>query len=273
MMAEASTILVDPAWLGEHMEDPNLVIADARNPQEYAAAHLPGAVHLPLAGYQIAETSAEGLAAYARQLGPAVAQAGINHGDTVVVYDMDIGPPAARTFWALEHLGHSNVRVLNGGIQAWYRESRPLSSDPVRRPAGDFEPDPQPERVAGVDEVQAHLEDQGWLILDSRSESEYKGQQVPFGCSRAGRIPGAKWLEWNQLVEPTGRLKDQVDIHAAAEAAGASNEKDLVTYCHVGSRSAHLYLSLRSAGYRKVRNYVGSWNEWGNRADLPIEGG
>jgi thiosulfate/3-mercaptopyruvate sulfurtransferase len=187
----------------------------------------------------------------------------------VVVYEQDSGVRAARAFWFLEYLGHPNVRLLDGGFDGWLAAGLPSTTEAAAPIPSQWHGTPQPERLATWREVRDRLGSPATTIVDTRGDAEYFGEEVR--ARRGGAIPGAVHLEWKKNLTAAGAFKSPADLAAMYEAAGVKPDREIVTYCQGGYRAAHTYLALRLLGYPHVRNYTGSWREWGDREDLPIE--
>jgi len=176
---------------------------------------------------------------------------------------------AARAFWFLEYLGHPNVRVLDGGSQAWERAGLPMTTETVAPTPSTWHGTAHPEKLATWRQVSDRLGQPGTVIVDTRSDGEYRGEVVR--ARRGGAIPGAVHLEWTRNLAADGTFLPSDQLRAMYEGAGVTPDREVVTYCQGGYRAAHAYLALRRLGYARVRNYTGSWKEWGDREDLPIE--
>jgi thiosulfate/3-mercaptopyruvate sulfurtransferase len=271
-------LLVETDWLAKHVDDPNVRIVDLRyyfdgrdGRQIYLAGHLPGAVH---ASYptDLADpsTTPPNLIPGPDYLAAAMSRLGIANQTLVIGYDDEGGHFASRLWLNLRYYGHDAVKILNGGIEKWRDEGRPLATGPVQVPPATFQPGPaRPDlRIAG-DELSDHLGDPGLAVLDVRRRSEYTGEEVR--AARGGRIPGAKLLFWQENLNPDWTFRSADEIRQRHEAAGVADDADVVTYCQGGVRAAHAAFSLYLTGYENVRVYDGSWAEWGNRAELPVE--
>jgi thiosulfate/3-mercaptopyruvate sulfurtransferase len=187
----------------------------------------------------------------------------------VVVYEGQSGVRAARVFWFLEYLGHPNVRVLDGGVSTWTRAGLPLTTDTVAPTPSTWHGEADPLRIATWSQVQDRLGNPDTAIVDTRSEAEYYSENVR--ARRGGAIPGAVNIEWKRNLTPEGTFKPADDLKAMYGNAGVTPDREVVTYCQGGYRAAHAYLALRILGFPRIRNYTGSWKEWGDRDDLPIE--
>jgi thiosulfate/3-mercaptopyruvate sulfurtransferase len=247
---------------------PPLVI-DLRPAEDFAAGHVPGAVHLDLWGLSLTDTDPGPLKAFMWIIDHLFNLRGVDAKTPVVVYDEHTGMRAARAFWFLEYFGHPHVQVLDGGFGAWTRAGLPVTRDAAPPPKSSWAGVPQAHTIATWGDVKDRLGRPDVVILDTRSDAEYDGTLVR--AKRGGRIPGAVHVEWARNLTPDGGFKSAADLRAMYEAAGVTPDKEVVTYCQGGYRAAHGYLALRLLGYPRVRNYTGSWKEWGDREDLPVE--
>ena len=247
-----------------------VVVLDLRPAEQFAAGHLPGAVHLDLFGVSLVDTDPAPLDAFLWIIAHLLATRGVSAVRPVVAYDEQSGIRAARAFWFLELFGHPDVRVLDGGCGAWQRAGLPLTHDPRPPRKADWEVARNDERVLATwKDVRGRLGSPDTVVLDTRSDGEYLGTTVR--AKRGGAIPGAVHIEWTRNLAADGTFKPAAELQAMYEAAGVTRDKEVVSYCQGGYRAAHSYLALRLLGYPRVRNYLGSWKEWGDREDLPIE--
>jgi thiosulfate/3-mercaptopyruvate sulfurtransferase len=263
-------MLVTPHELAAELErqSPPLLL-DLRPAEQFAQNHLPGAFHLDLWGLSLIDTSEAPLNAFTWMVGHLFSLRGVTPDRPVVVYEEDSGMRAARAFWFLEYLGHPNVRLLDGGIRAWIAAGLPVTTEATSPTPSAWHGTPQPALVATWREVKDRLGNPATLLLDTRSEEEYYGELVR--ARRGGAIPGAINLEWKHNLTPEGTFKPAAELAAMYAGAELSPDREVITYCQGGYRAAHSYLALKLAGYPHVRNYTGSWKEWGDREDLPIE--
>jgi thiosulfate/3-mercaptopyruvate sulfurtransferase len=245
------------------------LVIDLRPAEDFAAGHVPGAVHLDLWGLSLVDTDPAPLKAFMWIVDHLFNLRGVDANTRVVVYDEQSGMRAARAFWFLEYLGHERVQVLDGGFGAWVKAGLPVSRDAAPPPKSTWTGMPHEGRIAAWRDVKDRLGRAGTVIVDTRSDGEYTGTLVR--AKRGGRIPGAVHVEWTRNLGPDGAFKPAAELRAMYEAAGVTPDKEVVTYCQGGYRAAHGYLALRLLGYPRVRNYTGSWKEWGDREDLPIE--
>ena len=245
------------------------LLIDTRPAEEFARGQLPGAVHLDLWGVSLIDTNEAPLRAFMWMIGHLFSLRGVTPDRPVIVYEQDSGMRAARAFWFLEYLGHGHAHVLDGGVKAWLRAGLPLSTEPAAPKASDWHGQPSPDRLATWRDVYDRLGRPTTAIIDTRSDEEYFGTLVR--ARRGGAIPGAIHLEWKRNLAPDGAFKSELELRDMYSAAGVTPDREVVTYCQGGYRAAHSYLALRHLGFPNVRAYAGSWKEWGDREDLPIE--
>jgi thiosulfate/3-mercaptopyruvate sulfurtransferase len=255
--------------LKSRLSDPGIVLMDMRPPEAYANGHIPGARSFDIFGISLIDTRPEPLEAFLWMIEHLVQAKGVNQDSTVVVYDDVAGMRSARLFWFLEFFGHEDVHVLNGGFKAWQAAALPTTHEATIPKAGNFKMKRRPELLATATDVLTKLRDPAVVIVDTRSDDEYTGRVVR--SRRGGAIPGAVHLEWTNNLDAGGFLKSADELKNMYAERGITADKEVVPHCQGAYRSAHTYLALRLIGYPDVRNYLGSWGEWGNRVDLPIE--
>jgi thiosulfate/3-mercaptopyruvate sulfurtransferase len=265
-----ATLLVSPAALAREIDGGSLpLILDLRPPEAYTAGHLPGAMHLDLWGLSLVDTDPAPLKAFMWMIEHVLAVHGVDASTPVVVYDDQSGIRAARAFWFLEYFGHPSVRMLDGGFSAWSAAGLPVTREAAPPPKSGWTGSREAATIADHQAVREAIGRSDAVILDTRSDGEYQGTTVR--AARGGAIPGAVHLEWTRNLGPAGAFKPAGELQAMYEDAGVTPDKEVFTYCQGGYRAAHSYLALRLLGYPRVRNYVGSWKEWGDRLELPVE--
>ena len=274
----AKNVLVTTEWLAEHLEDPGLVIAEVdENPDLYDEGHIPGAVKLhwrddlqdPLVRDVVSQQDFE------RLLG----ERGISNDTTVVLYGDKNNWFAAYAYWYLKIYGHADVQLLDGGRQKWIEEGRELTTDIPSPAAAAYSAKDRDETIrVRRDTVLAKLHAEGVALVDVRSPQEYAGELLAppgyeqEGASRAGHIPGAQSVPWATAVRDDGTFKAADELREIYGGKGVTADKEVLAYCRIGERSAHTWFVLRELlGYGDVKNYDGSWTEWGNLVDVPIE--
>ena len=265
-------LVIEPEQLQQLLNNDDLLIVDLSKQAQYAQAHIPGAVFLDY-GYIVgASNPVMGLLPDEDQFSQALSSIGFSEDKHIVAYDEEGGGKAARLIWTLHAAGFYKTSLLNGGLISWYREQHPLSADSVPIRPRDYEARfTDMDVVADADYIKQQLERDDFGLLDARSLEEYTGARRY--AARGGHIPGAKRFEWTQGMDadhnyrllPVDTLKPQL-----AEL-GLSDDKEIVVYCQTHHRSALSYLMLKYLGYERVRGYPGSWSDWGNRNNTPIE--
>jgi thiosulfate/3-mercaptopyruvate sulfurtransferase len=255
--------------LRAHLDDPNLVLMDMRPPEAYANGHIPNARSFDIFGISLIDTRPGPLHAFLWIIEHLIQAKGVNRDSNVVIYDDIAGMRAARLFWFLEFFGHDEVHVLNGGFNAWTAAGLPTTQAATPAKTGNFKMNPRRELLATVEDVESRLHSEDSVIVDTRSDGEYTGQVVR--AARGGAIPGAIHLEWTNNLNANGFFKSAEELTRMYVEHHIFPDQEVIPHCQGAYRSAHTYLALRLIGYPRVRNYLGSWGEWGNRLDLPIE--
>ena len=246
----------------------DLSVLDVRPSALFVAGHVPGALSFDLYAINCFDTDPAPLAAFLCMYAYLLGQRGVAFDDEIVVCGEVSGMRAARAFWMLELFDHGRAHVLDGGFHAWRAAGHPVSRDAEVPPAAPFRPGPRPERLATHHDVTAALDDAGAVILDTRSPAEWLGTDRR--AARGGAIPSAVHQDWEAHLTPEGRLRTASELLALFEAVGVTRNREIIAYCNTGYRSAHAYLALRLLGYPRVRNYLGSWQEWAERPELPV---
>ena len=263
-------LLVDTQWLAGHLNDPDLRIIDMRNsPEEYAAGHIPGAVHLSVNQIRLALKESGFAMPPDYEIEERLGQLGITKETMVVIYDDQGGLNASRLFFTLEYAGHKKVALLNGGLTKWVAEERALSKTPVQVRSTVYQVQTETRRVAPATWIAANLGKPNLVLVDARSRAEFRGEDLR--AKRGGHIPGAVNVEWTQNLAGDKTFKSADELLALYERAGVTKDKTVVGYCQTMHRGSVTYFTLRLLGYTDVRGYDRSWNEWGNDLLLPIE--
>ncbi len=274
----ANDVLVTTDWLAERLGADGLVVAEVdENVDLYEEGHIAGAVRLhwrdDLSDALVRDVLSR--EAFEQLLG----SRGIDNDTTVVLYGDKNNWFAAYGYWILKVYRHPDVRLLDGGRQKWIEEGRELTTDSAARSAARYVADTRDETIrVRRDEVLANLGSKDVVLVDVRSPQEYAGELMAppgyeqEGASRMGHIPGALSIPWGTAVAHDGTFKSADELREIYAGKGVAAGKDVIAYCRIGERSAHTWFVLHELlGYPHVRNYDGSWTEWGNLVDAPIE--
>lgn len=270
--------LVSTDWLAANLNDPSIRIVESNEDQLlYGTGHIPGAIHIDW----VADLNDPLTRDYldAKRFSALLSARGIGPEHTVIFYGDKGNWWACYALWVFALFGHTKARILNGGRRKWAEEGRPMTRDVVTHPATHYVAPERDDKTirAFRDDVLKHLRSGGALV-DVRSPQEYSGERMHMpdypneGALRGGHIPGAKSIPWAQAVREDGTFKSADDLSALYGAKAITPDKDVIAYCRIGERSSHTWFVLTHLlGFKHVRNYDGSWTEWGNGVGLPVE--
>jgi len=263
-------LLAETGWLAERLTDPRVRIVDARSENEYSAGHIPGAVHMD--GFGNLPRAENGDMGTPEDFAAQVGQLGIGNDSTVVVYDT----PSQRMgmiAWAFLYYGQADIRILDGGIAKWQAEGRPLETQPAHWPPVAYTATPSEAVYCSLEQAKAAAGRDDFVFWDTRSDDEYTGKAAGFGSvPRLGHIPGAAHLDWTELLDGESRtLKPAGELQKMLAEIGITPDKQVAGYCNGGARGALGAYVLRILGYDRAQAYAGSFQQWSNQPDTPVE--
>ncbi|TML36280.1 MAG: sulfurtransferase [Actinobacteria bacterium] len=279
MAGYAKDVLVETDWVQDHLDDESIRIVEVdENPALYEEAHIPGAIGFDWKKDLQDQVKRDFLSP--DEFGALFGSRGISNDHLVVLYGDRNNWFAAYTYWYLKYYGHDAVRLMNGPREKWISEGRPTSTDVPSYEGTTFNAQPGDEAIrAQRDEVMQALGSSTELV-DVRSPAEFSGELIAMagyeqeGAQRAGHIPGAASIPWAQAVKEDGTFKAPDELRELYTGKGVINGNDIIAYCRIGERSAHTWFVLHELlGEQNVKNYDGSWTEWGNMVNVPIEKG
>lgn len=264
------SIFVTTDWLAERLHDPSIRVVDTDTPDEYAEGHITGAVGVVDNYYKTSmedRTHIQG----PEQFAETMSSLGIGDDTLVIASDSHGGINSFRLLWALNYYGHTNAKILDGGLPKWAAENRPTTVDVPQAGPTTFTPERNTSIFASKENVLTAIDDRETVILDVRSDGERDGSNKR-GGKRGGYVPGSVHLEWVNFHTggdiPVVKHADQ--LRQMLAEVGVTPDKNVITYCQGGIRAAHGYWVLKLLGFENVRNYDGSWREWGSDMSCPI---
>jgi thiosulfate/3-mercaptopyruvate sulfurtransferase len=271
-------VLVDTDWVAQHSKDPKVKLVEVDvDTSAYRQGHAPGATGWNWST-QLEDQTRRDLpdqASWEKLL----SESGISNDDTIIFYGDNNNWFAAFAYWIAKMYGHQNVKIMNGGRKKWELEKRDLVADEPKTTPTQYQAKPLDSSLRALQpDVKGHLGGAGNALVDVRSPAEFTGEVLaPPGlqetAQRGGHIPGAKNVPWLQAVnEADGTFKSADELKERYQRDGVTADKDVIAYCRIGERSSHTWFALHELlGYPKVRNYDGSWTEWGSMIGQPIE--
>ena len=272
-------VLVETGWVAEHLNDPNVRIVESdEDILLYDQGHIPNAVKIDW----VADLNDPVVRDYLDRprFEKLLAAKGIGNDTTVIFYGDKHNWWATYAFWVFKLFGHKDARIMNGGRAKWIAEGRELSKDVPNYPPATYKAPERDDQAirAFRDQVREHIKKSGVALVDVRSPQEYSGERTHMpeypqeGTLRGGHIPTAVSIPWAKAVKEDSTFKSPEDLQELYGSQGVTPDKDVVAYCRIGERSSHTWFVLTYLlGYPRVRNYDGSWTEWGNGVGLPIE--
>ena len=279
VMADRSRWFVSTEWLAAHLDDPDVVVVegswhlpgtrDAR--AEYAAAHIPGAVFFDIDEIADTESPLPHMLPSPEKFSSRVRKLGLGDGSRIVVYDANRFFASARVWWLFRLMGHEEVLVLDGGLEKWRAEGRPVTDMPTRPQERHFTVRQNTLLHRELDQIRANLTTKREQVVDARSAGRFHAREPePRAGLRSGHIPGSRNLHYASLIAADGTLKQTAELRDAVTAAGVDPARPVVTTCGSGVSAAIINLALFELGARQAALYDGSWSEWGAQADTPV---
>jgi thiosulfate/3-mercaptopyruvate sulfurtransferase len=277
-------VLLEPQDLIGQLENGGVVPIDTRDPESFAAGHIPGAVNIHDIFTYLATSTPEGQKELQTKFAEIFGAAGLSGKEVAVVYEQSMNTgfgQSCRGYYLLKFLGYPRASVLHGGFQAWTGQNLPTTTEASTPKPRTFPVDPEAARLIVDSKTMLEaVHDPNIVKLDVRDVDEWIGtSSSPYGvdfCPRKGRIPGARWLEWYRMLKPGKNgpvFKNKEEILAECQTVGITPDTPVILYCFKGARTSSTFVALKEAGVKDIRTYFGSWNEWSRDPSLPIEEG
>ena len=274
---QSSNVLVSTDWASQHLSDPSIRIAEVDvDTAAYDQGHVPGAVGWNWTT-QLCDTLVRDVVPKTK-LEELLGNSGIDNNTTIILYGDNNNWFAAWAFWQLKLYGHNDVRLMDGGRKKWLAEGRQLSTEAAKAPKKSYKAkDPDNSIRAFLPEVQTSVAQKKAALVDVRSPQEFTGEilappGLPETCQRGGHLPGAKSIPWAKAANDDGTFRSVAELQQIYGSQGITGDKPIIAYCRIGERSSHTWFVLKYLlGYSNVKNYDGSWTEWGNLVGAPVE--
>ena len=264
--------LVTTEWVSDNLDNKNVKIIDIRKPENYAEGHIPGALNLSYKELQVETNGVKGMIPSGDQIASKLSSLGVESDDTIIIYDHIKNLWSTRFLWTLAVYGHEDTRMMDGSYGLWEKEGKTVSTEnpSVKSTKYSFTGQARPELVIGIDQVLSSIDDKSSVVLDTRSADEYAGRDVR--AERGGHIPESIHVEWVQNVDEDGKFLSADKLKSLYGGASVTEELDIYTLCQTAVRATHSWFVLEDLlGYDDVAVYDGSWTEWGNIPDTPID--
>ena len=276
-------ILYSPKELQKLADEGKAVIIDVRDVEEYAKDHIPGAVNIPDMFYELSMTTKDGLREMTDKFKRLFSEAGISMDKVAILYEDNLNTRyggSCRGYYQLTYMGQEKVGILDGGLVNWKKEGLPTNDEVVTPVPTVFVPKINDAIMVTKDKMKKALDNSDIKLLDNRDKVEWIGESSsPYGVDfapRKGRIPGAQWIEWYDFMETDdsgdiSHFRSPEAIRELCAKRGLHPDDDIIIYCFKGARAANTLVAMKMAGFKKIRNYYGSWNEWSRDMSLPID--
>jgi 3-mercaptopyruvate sulfurtransferase SseA len=262
-------LVIEPKDLHARLDAPELILVDLTSTARYVAGHIPGARFVDPKRTQLGQPPAPGLLPTQASLETLFGELGHHRDAVYVVYDDEGGGWAGRFIWLLDVIGHSRYHYIDGGLMAWQADGLALSTETPASAGGPVPLTLHDAPTATREYLQSRLGAADLSIWDARSPLEYSGEKVL--AAKAGHIPGAVNFEWTAGMDQNLSLRIRKDLPQILQSLGITPDKEVITHCQTHHRSGFTYLVAKSLGYPRVKGYAGSWGEWGNHPDTPVE--
>jgi thiosulfate/3-mercaptopyruvate sulfurtransferase len=263
-------LLAEAGWLQENIASESLKIVDMRNDPE--GEFIPGAIYFGgVPALMDPNHPVESFLKGANDFAQVMSENGLSQEDQIIIYDEGNSLRSARLFLALEYYGHPNVRILNGGLEAWKATGGALANESAQTEETEFTVTMNEAAICDMQTVLDAIDDENTVIVDARPSDQYSGETVR--AERGGHIPGSVNLYWEEMISDEGvpTFKPAEEIRAIYEAYGITPDKRIITHCHSNMQASNAYFVLRLMGYTNISSYEGSWSEYGNTPDVPVE--